>query len=296
MDGEGNEVRRLVDDRRAGRRREAPLPLGRPRRRRRARAGRRLPDAGGAPRRGPRDRLDEADPGRPRAAARWRIVSADPGVIAPGEPGQSPEVTIRYRGPANQAPEFRVFRTDDDGKPQVVRRFRGDGPQRRLARRGGDRAAGDRAGARRRLRLHGQRARQGRQPGGGARRDPDAPRSRRPGTGVSVRSFTLRGPLGVVPAGSVATLEVGPDRPQLRLRALAPRRSRSRCAAASASAGASGCGIPSDAKTGLYLAPGARRAPPRASGRSRWPGCRSRSAPPRARGRWWCCPRSPGRG
>ena len=71
----------------------------------------------------------------------WSCVSATPNVIAPGEPGQRPEVTIRYRGPKNSAPEFRVFRTDDAAKPHVVRRFRGDGRSGRLARRGGDRRA-----------------------------------------------------------------------------------------------------------------------------------------------------------
>src|SRR5215211_3449556 len=53
-----------------------------------------------------------------------RLLEATPSVIAPGEPGQSPRVRIRYRGPVNSAPEFRVFRTDD-GPPRVVRRFRG---------------------------------------------------------------------------------------------------------------------------------------------------------------------------
>jgi hypothetical protein len=56
-----------------------------------------------------------------------RLLSAKPSVIAPRAPGQSPEVEIRYSGPKNRAPEFRVFRTDDRPKPHVVRRFRGHG-------------------------------------------------------------------------------------------------------------------------------------------------------------------------
>ena len=37
---------------------------------------------------------------------------------------------MRYQGPSNSAPEFRVFRTDGRGEPRVVRRFRGDDDRR----------------------------------------------------------------------------------------------------------------------------------------------------------------------
>ena len=56
------------------------------------------------------------------------LLSADPSVVATGLPGETPSVRLRYRGPKNSAPVFRVFRTDD-GKPHIVRRFRG-GPNR----------------------------------------------------------------------------------------------------------------------------------------------------------------------
>ena len=56
------------------------------------------------------------------------LLSATPSVVATGLPGETPTVRLRYRGPKNNAPVFRVFRTDD-GKPHIVRRFRG-GPNR----------------------------------------------------------------------------------------------------------------------------------------------------------------------
>ncbi|MEA2420356.1 MAG: hypothetical protein QOE60_2562, partial [Thermoleophilaceae bacterium] len=73
------------------------------------------------------------------------------------------------------------------------------------------------------------------------------------GAGVSVRSFTLRGPLGVVPAGSVATFEVGPfdrsvDFAVSRLGDPKPIRRGGRVG------GRFRVGIPSDTKTGVYLA------------------------------------------
>src|ERR687895_312592 len=58
------------------------------------------------------------------------LLETAPGVIAPREPGQKVEVVVRYRGPSNSAPEFRVFRTDVAGRPLVVRRFRGNDDRR----------------------------------------------------------------------------------------------------------------------------------------------------------------------
>lgn len=208
MDGEGNEVRRIVDNRELagdekyrfrwdGRDEDGnPVPDGIYRMRVVRRDEGRIVDSF------KRIRLD-------RQAPRVRLVSAEPGVIAPREPGQSPEVTLRYAGPSNEAPEFRVFRTDDAHPPRVVRRFRGSGrsgvwhgevatgPDETGPAPDGDYAftvtvrdkAGNPAVA----------------PAEIPRRSVAAP-----GTGVSVRSFTLRGPLGVVAAGSPAELEVGP--------------------------------------------------------------------------------------
>jgi hypothetical protein len=208
MDSEGNEVRRVVDDR----------PLAGDVKHRfdwngRNDAGEQVPEGVY------RMRVVRRDEGRivdsfkrirvDRRPPRVRLVSAAPGVIAPREPGQAPEVTLRYDGPRNNAPEFRVFRTDDADRPHVVRRFRGDGrsgvwrgevalgPRRTGPAPDGDYAftvsVRDRAGNL-------------------AVAPSEIPRRSlaRAGTGVAVRSFTLQGPLGVVAAGSRATLEIGP--------------------------------------------------------------------------------------
>ena len=208
MDREGNEVRRIVDDRAlAGDTKHRFRWDGR--------------DDGGDP--VPdgiyRMRVVRRDEGRvidsfkqiriDREPPRVRLVSAEPGVIAPREPGQNPEVTLRYEGPPNKAPEFRVFRTDDAARPHVVRRFRGDG---RTGVWRGDVATG--------------RESTGPAPEGDyaftvpvrdragnlAVAPAEIPRARvaRPGTGVSARSFTLSGPLDVVPAGSRWCSAVGP--------------------------------------------------------------------------------------
>jgi FlgD Ig-like domain len=187
-----------------------------------------------------------------RAPPKVRLVEAEPGVIAPREPGQSPEVTIRYRGPRNTAPEFRVFRTDLPGPPRVVRRFRGNeerrgiwhgevsaGPERTEPAPDGDYAftvsVRDKAG-------------------NAAVGPTEIPRPAlaRAGTGVSVRSFTLRGPLGVVAAGSAATLEAGPidrslDFVMSRYGDPEPIRSGGRIA------GRFRVHVPADTRTGLYL-------------------------------------------
>jgi hypothetical protein len=180
------------------------------------------------------------------------LLETAPGVIAPREPGQRIEVVVRYRGPSNSAPEFRVFRTDVAGEPLVVRRFRGNddrrgiwhgevasGPEQTEPAPDGDYAftvtvrdkAGNPVVA----------------PG-----DVPRPDTARAGTGVSVRSFTLSGPLQVVPAGSAATLEVGPidrsfDFVMSRYGDPEPIRSGGRIA------GEFRVHVPSDARTGLYL-------------------------------------------
>jgi hypothetical protein len=116
---------------------------------------------------------------------------------------------LSYRGPRNKAPVFRVFRTGD-GEPRIVRRFRGDrdrtavwdgqvsaGPERTEPAPEGDYAftvaVRDRAGNLTEAPLPVPR-----------------PSVARPRTGVSVRNFTLRGPLSAVTAGAFARLEVGP--------------------------------------------------------------------------------------
>ncbi len=186
-----------------------------------------------------------------RSPPRVTLVGADPSLIAPAAPGQAPRVELRYRGPSNEAPEFRVFRTGD-GPPYVVRRFRGDrsragvwdgrvatGPEETGPAPDGDYAftvtVRDRAGN---------------------RTEAPAPvpnrRVARPGTGVTVRSFSLRGPLDAVAAGSVARLEVGPfdrsfDFVLSRLGDPEPIRRGGRVG------GSLRVGIPRKAETGLYV-------------------------------------------
>src|SRR5215207_5976288 len=137
------------------------------------------------------------------------LASAKPSVIATDLPGETPTVRLAYRGPENRAPVIRVFRTDD-GKPHIVRRFRGRpdrtatwdgrvsaGEERTEAAPEGDYAftvaVRDRAGNVTEAPLP----------------TPTASVAG-PGTGVTVSNFTLRGPLSAVAAGQVAHLEVGP--------------------------------------------------------------------------------------
>jgi hypothetical protein len=140
---------------------------------------------------------------------RVTLVSAEPSVIATGLPGEPPEVRLRYRGPKNKAPVVRVFRTGE-GEPRIVRRFRG-GPNRQASWEGSVSAGPERT----------EPAPEGdyaftvavRDKAGNATEAPaPVPRAplARPGTGVSVRDFTLRGPLSAVTAGALAHLEVGP--------------------------------------------------------------------------------------
>jgi hypothetical protein len=246
MDSEGNEVRRLVDDRELAGDAKHRFPWN-------GRDDDGLPVPDGVY----RMRVVRRDEGRvidsakrvrvDRSPPRVKLVSATPNVITPG----ATEVRLRYRGPANSAPEFRVFRTDDAAKPHVVRRFRGDGrggawqgdvatgPEQTGPAPDGDYAftvsVRDRAGN---LAV--------------APADIPSAASARPGTGVSVRSFTLRGPLEVVAAGAVATLEVGPidqsiDFVVSRLADPKPIRRGERIG------GRFRVRIPSDTKTGLYV-------------------------------------------
>jgi N,N-dimethylformamidase beta subunit-like protein/flagellar hook capping protein FlgD len=140
---------------------------------------------------------------------RVRLVSARPGVISTG-PGDHPRVRIRYRGPRNKHPEFRIFRTDG-GRTRIVLRFRGD----------------DTKSAVWNGRIHGHpapdgdyaftvKARDRAANATVAPQDVPTPDSARAGTGVSVRHLTLTGPSGVVRAGTLAVLQVGPRERRFR--------------------------------------------------------------------------------
>jgi len=203
VDSEGNEVRRLVDNRPlAGDAKHRYFWNGRDQ------DGRRVPDGTY------RLRVVRRDEGRvinslkkvkvDTRPPKVRLTSARPGVIAPGDPGQQPRVTIRYRGPRNGAPEFRIFRTDE-GPPRVVARFRGDKERRAVwhgSLRGRPAVDGDYAFTVTVRDTAGNRA--------VSPTDIPTARLARPGTGVAVRHLTLAGPLGAVRAGALAGLVVGP--------------------------------------------------------------------------------------
>jgi hypothetical protein len=208
VDAEGNEVRRIVGERRvAGDVRHRYRWDGRDD------DGNLVPDGTYRMRVVRRDESRVIDSAKEitvdREPPQVTLMSAKPSVLATGLPGESPSVRLRYEGPKNRAPVVRVFRTDD-GEPHIVRRFRGGpnreavwdgqvstGPERTRPAPEGDYAftvaVRDRAGN------------QTEAPG----RVPRAAIAR-PGTGVSVRRFTLRGPLSAVTAGGTAQLEVGP--------------------------------------------------------------------------------------
>jgi FlgD Ig-like domain len=137
----------------------------------------------------------------PRVALR----SAEPGVVDPSR-GKRVAVDIRYRGPSTRGPEFRVWRTDD-GPPRIVDRFRGN--ERRSGVWNGRVIDGHYA-------VDGDYAFQVRvrdRAGNealGPRGIPTAATAI-PDTGVAVRRLTLEGPGGVVTAGSLAKLRVGPE-------------------------------------------------------------------------------------
>jgi hypothetical protein len=208
VDAEGNEVRRLVSERRlAGDAKHRFRWDGRDDN------GHPVPDGTYRMRVVRRDESRVIDSVKnitvDRRPPQVTLKSAQPSVVATGLPGEMPSVTLRYRGPKNIAPIFRVFRTDD-GEPQIVRRFRG-GPNRDGVWDGRVSTGPDGTGP----------APEGDYAFTVAVRDAagnltEAPRPipraalARPGTGVSVRRFTLRGPLSAVTAGGFAHLEVGP--------------------------------------------------------------------------------------
>lgn len=172
-----------------------------------------------------------------------RITSASPGVV---DPGNGPvAVDLTYEGPRNANPEFRVYRTDG-GPDRPVRRFRGDGMRNGVW--DGRLSSGELAPDGNYAFAVRVRDRAGNQTEAGS----PTPDTTAPGSGVTVRRLTLEGPLGVVEPDSIVQLDVGPT----------PRRFRfvlSRLGSTEKIRGDSRRGstlrvrIPAKARTGVYL-------------------------------------------
>ena len=173
-----------------------------------------------------------------------RITSAEPGVVDPGDGPVA--VRVSYDGPQNAAPEFRVYRTEG-GPVRVVRRFRGDGSRTGVwdgSTIGNPAVDGNYAFQ---VRVRDAAGNETLAPPG-----VPAAGSAAPGTGVTVRRLTLEGPLGVVDAGSVAQLRVGPTPRRLRF-ALSRLGTREVIRRDRRRGGTLRVGIPSSARTGVYL-------------------------------------------
>jgi hypothetical protein len=192
-------------------------------------------------------------------APRVTLRSAEPGVVDPSN-GKPVAVKVAYSGPSTPHPEFRVWRTDD-GPPRIVDRFRGD--DRRAGVWNGTVISGDYA-------VDGNYAFQVRvrdRAGNETLAPPGTPSARTalPGTGVAVRRLTLEGPGGVVAAGSLARLRVGPEprRFEWQLTRLGSSRVQKQ---GSSRGGALRVRMPDDARSGVYVvrvrARGAVEAPP----------------------------------
>ena len=266
LDADGNEVRRLVDDRLM----EGDV-------RHRFRWNGRDGDGRIVPEGTYRMRIVRRDEGRVINSFKdirvdvtpppVRLVSARPGVIAPAD--RRARVVIRYRGPENDSPEFRIFRTDD-GPPRVVTRFRGDETKRAVWRgtlRG--RVANDGAYAFT-VRVRDRAGNETTAP-----REIPTAAAARPGTGVAVRHLTLSGPLVAVRPGSAARMSVGPFRRrfQFALSRLGARRVEDR---GRRRGGSFRVRVPRSARSGLYVVrvrAGGRRA--------MWPLVVNRPGPPR---------------
>lgn len=180
---------------------------------------------------------------------RPRITSVRPNVISPGNPGERPRVVIRYRGPGNEAPEFRLFRTDE-GPPRVVLRFRGNDHRLGVWHgyvRGHTAEDGDYAFT---VRVRDRAGNEATAP-----REIPVPAVTAPRTGVVVRHLTLAGPVEVVDAGSLAHLRVGPGARDRSFRfALGRLGEGGRPLKTGERLGTSfRVRIPADARTGLYL-------------------------------------------
>ncbi|HEX8856412.1 MAG TPA: N,N-dimethylformamidase beta subunit family domain-containing protein [Thermoleophilaceae bacterium] len=192
----------------------------------------------------PRDLIVDTKPPRPA------IVAVTPPTILPGDTAKRGDARIRFRGPSNPKPLFRVYRTDVAGPPRLVRSFSG--------RRGRQTGVWD-------GRLQdGRLAPDGiysisvtvQDKAGNAGSAPATlPPSRSSVTrrsGVSARYLTLMGPLEPVNAGSVVKLTIGPKarRARWNLTRIGPGRPVARGESHGTKVAIR---VPGDARTGLYL-------------------------------------------
>jgi flagellar hook assembly protein FlgD len=245
IDGEGTEVRQLVDDRELEGDRSYRFAWNG-----RDDSGRKVPDGRY------RMRVVRRREGRvldsltqisvDSVPPRVRLLAAEPGVIAPGRPGAQGSVRVSYRGPRNASPIFTVYRTDGDLR--VVRRFRGDGSRSGVwdgsTRTEVNAPPGSYAFA---VDVRDRAGNLTRAPKPAAPTDEVAGA----GTGVAVRQLTLGGPLGALTPGEVAELEIAPEQrvrySLTRLGDPTPLRTGSR------RGGRLRVRIPASARTGVYV-------------------------------------------
>ena len=171
------------------------------------------------------------------------LDSAEPGMVDPGD--GDVEVRVRYSGPQNANPEFRVYRTEG-GPVRIVRRFRGDGSKSGVW--DGSVIGGH-------LAVDGNYTFQVRvrdAAGNETLAPRRVPTARTARAGTTVRRLTLQGPLGVVDAGTVARFDVGPSSRRYRF-AFSRLGARRDIRRDRRRGGALRVRIPSDARTGVYL-------------------------------------------
>jgi flagellar hook assembly protein FlgD len=176
-----------------------------------------------------------------------KLVSVEPARVLPG--ARRP-VTIRYSGPTNPTPLFSVYRTNGEGKPQLVSRF--------LGALGSATAVWDGRDEEGRMVPPGTYAfavtvqNRARVSGSWPRRLPPRARKAAPDTGVTVTGPQAAGPLEPVRAGSAARLSMPGQRGAVAWRLVrvgetrAARSGRGRAPALRVP-------VPRDARSGLYV-------------------------------------------
>ncbi|MBA2506598.1 MAG: hypothetical protein H0V29_11750 [Thermoleophilaceae bacterium] len=177
------------------------------------------------------------------------LVAVGPRTILPGLPGKRGRARIRFEGPSNPAPRFRVYRTDAAGAAKEVASFAG--PRFRQIAFWDGLVAGRPAPAGTYAITVSVQDRAGNE-GSAPPRLPPRRGETKPTTGVSVRYLTVRAPLEPVRAGAVARFAVGPV--NRRFRWSLYRLAGSRPVARGEGSGREGAvRIPSNARAGIYI-------------------------------------------